>query len=43
LDFREDGSLYRIADENGPDYVGAASPDVDAAWEELISGVTVIY
>jgi hypothetical protein len=40
LDYREDGSLYRIADPNGPDYVGAPSKEVDAAWKELIHGKT---
>jgi hypothetical protein len=38
LELNETGKLHRIIDPGQPQYVGPPTPEIDAAWDELMLG-----
>ncbi|KAJ5689014.1 hypothetical protein N7462_003406 [Penicillium macrosclerotiorum] len=38
LELNETGKLHRIIDPEQPQYVGPPTPEIDAAWDELMLG-----
>jgi hypothetical protein len=38
LELNETGKLHRIVDPERPQYVGPPTPEIDAAWDDLMLG-----